>query len=1370
MKGSYKETLGVFEMNKKLAISLGILLLLIILIGFASTSYLGKFSAKLISLAQLLPLKITGFQVVTPSCIYNTNTVISTDTYCGSILITNGARVNVTAGVILNSTIFTINGNSQLTASQGRAVKINTVDLTIASGSSIVLDYLGYTSGNGPGEGCSGTGSGEYGTGAYYGGVGGISSEGVLCPLSNTYGLISKPSVSGSGGGGHGTAMVCWPPVLGGSGGGIIIINASGTFSNSGTITSNGRNGDIGGLGNSCMGGGGSGGSIYIIAGSLSGNGIIRANAGNGGGALGASQAGGGGGGRIAIYSCSDSSSYNVQVNKGLGWRNGTDGTYVKVNNIGCGLLPKANFTFPTPIKDFSTNKESIIVNVSISQALSSSKELYSIYFNFNNSVHQFYNANNLVLHMNLDNNPNLGENSNRAIDNSFYSNNGSLLDGAFFTQGKYGLGVEFDGINDKIDLGDLQANPDLQAYSDMSGFTIMAWAKSKGASSEPNFALSTIFGASESNTEGYWLGCFWSNNCYFVVGNGAGYISSGNVVVPNIANWNHIVGVFNKTDVAIWINGEYQTSTGFSGSYNPSERNISIGYNQYNPTFTWNGTIDEVVIFKRALSSEDIKYFYNSQLKKYNSTDWNLYINQTNLALGQNYTYQACISNNIENIVCTEVHSLNISFPINPIKVNFTYPTPPHNFTTSNKSAQINATIIHGAPPISQINWSWNYTNYSFYDDSLVLHLNLDNNLAIGENSTKAVDVSNYGNNGTFLNGASWTSSGKYSSALSFDGVNDYVKILDSGSLKMPKFSVEGWFNTESNSYDVLIGKYSPTLNAGWYVAINEPPFYQSKIGLVLPSKNGVYSNSIINDSKWHHFIFTFDGSNIKSYIDGNLENTITGISGYSSSSNNLSVGAGVASTGASAYFFNGRIDEVRIYNRRLSSQEVWQHYSSNLKKYNSSYWEFYSNQSNLSYGTHYYQVCASDVSGNLNCTETRILNTVYSDLEPPYFEPLPSSQTRVYLTPFAYSITAKDNINISCFKVNSSLFSINCSGYLKNATTIGVGNYYLNITINDTSNNLNSTALLVNITKAAGNIILLLNGSASGFTEKIGELVNISAYLSSGVGNFKVYSGGSLIYSGNKASENLTSYSSAGLKNITTIYSGNENYTSNSKTLWITVLDIIPPDVNATTPGIDIETNLTEAIFKVNIDRNSYDLLGIYNWTWNYTNYSFYDDSLVLHLNLDNNTEIGDNSTKAVDSSKYGNNGNINGASWNASGKYSSALSFDGVDDSVNFSDSNSLRLKSSFSIEVWIKPFTELDSQPSWFHIVSKINSTTPRSGYFLGGDGIAGGNGKLACGFYNISGDVRNIWPVNLNPAAKNEWSHVVCTYDYDTGFI
>jgi hypothetical protein len=183
-----------------------------------------------------------------------------------------------------------------------------TVSGTLAGNSS------GYGSSEGTGQGTDGNFS-HGGGGAGYGGLGGDGQSGRSG--GSIYGSVTAPTDMGSGGG-QGRSVA-----PGGSGGGYLRLDVTGTATVSGSITANGGNGTK--WSGDCAGGGGSGGGIYITTGTWDGDGSITANGGNGGNNTSA-DGGGGAGGRIAIYYDTNNYTGSLSATGGSGPGGAEDG------------------------------------------------------------------------------------------------------------------------------------------------------------------------------------------------------------------------------------------------------------------------------------------------------------------------------------------------------------------------------------------------------------------------------------------------------------------------------------------------------------------------------------------------------------------------------------------------------------------------------------------------------------------------------------------------------------------------------------------------------------------------------------------------------------------------------------------------------------------------------------------------------------------------------------------------------------------------------------------------------------------------------------------------------------------------------------
>ncbi len=121
------------------------------------------------------------------------------------------------------------------------------------------------------------------------------------------------------------------------------------------------------------------------------------------------------------------------------------------------------------------------------------------------------------------------------------------------------------------------------------------------------------------------------------------------------------------------------------------------------------------------------------------------------------------------------------------------------------------------------------------------------------------------------------------------------------------------------------------------------------------------------------------------------------------------------------------------------------------------------------------------------------------------------------------------------------------------------------------------------------------------------------------------------------------------------------------------------------------------------------------------------------------------------AADASGRGNSGSVSGAVWSASGRFGSALSFDGVNDWVTVADAASLDLTSGMTVEAWVRP-SRLDG---WRTVVFK-----ERAGGVVYGLFTAQGSAR-PLGQVDIGGERNAVGSASL---PLNAWSHLATTFD------
>jgi hypothetical protein len=195
------------------------------------------------------------------------------------------------------------------------------------------------------------------------------------------------------------------------------------------------------------------------------------------------------------------------------------------------------------------------------------------------------------------------------------------------------------------------------------------------------------------------------------------------------------------------------------------------------------------------------------------------------------------------------------------------------------------------------------------------------------------ANDESGNGNNGS-LNGPILTSNrkGNANSAYSFDGINDELRITTSRgypqfSNPQNSFSIVGWFKTSSIGFIYQNGSED-----GWHgVEVStggKLRFWIQNTSWDSNPPNAIFSDLAYNDNNWHFFAATYSNSKLSLYIDNKLINT-SNFSGSLLSSGGWDAGIAIGFAYKHGYYLNGIIDDIRIYNRVLTEQEITQLYN---------------------------------------------------------------------------------------------------------------------------------------------------------------------------------------------------------------------------------------------------------------------------------------------------------------------------------------------------------------------------------------------------------------------------------------------------------
>lgn len=452
---------------------------------------------------------------------------------------------------------------------------------------------------------------------------------------------------------------------------------------------------------------------------------------------------------------------------------------------------------------------------------------------------------------------------------------------------GKLGSALWFDGTNDYLVV------PGTWGGASWAEVTAEAWIRVDGTTTAPD-KMQAIISTTTSNMFIHFQMLATGDKFNVAV-----YGDTGSAVVgfnPSAAalsfgSWHHVAVSVKSGSIVLYADGKVVGSSSFAfGNLLPigAGQQLRIGSGYGNARF-FKGALDEVAIYKRALSVDEIKSHYD---------------HQSNQFVGQ-----------------FDSRIFNVGTPVEWTSLAWTPAAP--------SGVQLQA---NGATETE-----YSAGNVSMSGNVLLAHLN-------ETSGSDFVDASGQGNKGTcsgtgcpVLGG-----DGKFVTAASFDGVDDQISIPSSPSLNVTQaVTVEAWIyptvmpNKDQGAAIVSKGnngndaRYELLTVSSLPVGANAATWRLSNHSTIDPNTGSAISyiyggNMPLN--AWSHVVGTYDGSVMSLYVNGIQMASQSAAGGPITTDNNpLMIGVRQnqsATTGNS--HFKGMIDEVAVYNRALSAAEV--------------------------------------------------------------------------------------------------------------------------------------------------------------------------------------------------------------------------------------------------------------------------------------------------------------------------------------------------------------------------------------------------------------------------------------------------------------
>jgi hypothetical protein len=503
------------------------------------------------------------------------------------------------------------------------------------------------------------------------------------------------------------------------------------------------------------------------------------------------------------------------------------------------------------------------------------------------------------------------------ANDATGHGYHGLLMNGPAWTIGRHGGGLSLDGRDDYVDVGPVLAGG-------ASQLTIEAWVyrrdtadsrvvcKSRGTQISDHVFCLGVVGVGERNIV----------RARLATSTGAGSYDS-TVSFPT-STWTHVAFTYDGAHVRLFVNGTSAGTFAKAGAVVASSEAVMIGNVNRTEVRYLNGVIDDVRIYDRALSPAAIQADMATPVSGSAPVNQPPVVSLTSPLSGTQYTAPGSISltaaawdpdgeiARVEFFAGTTRLGAATTAPYSYVWTGVpagSYSLTAVAYDNLGTGATSSAVTVTVSPPgEGPAPGSGAIAAYAFDEGG----------------GAVADDASGHGHQGMLVNGPTWTT-GRHEGGLSFDGRDDYVDIGPVLAGGASQLTVEAWvYRRDTNDARVVCKSRGINIPDHVFclgvVGVGDRNIVRAR--LTTSTGAGSYDSTVaFPTSTWTHVAFTYDGAHVRLFVNGQAAGTFARTGAVVASPYVVTIGN--VNTWAARYF-NGVIDDVRIYDRALSAAAI--------------------------------------------------------------------------------------------------------------------------------------------------------------------------------------------------------------------------------------------------------------------------------------------------------------------------------------------------------------------------------------------------------------------------------------------------------------